>query len=139
MISLIIGISLLLKLNETAIETVEEKPKTEIKIERTIENATTTSETPEAYLRSKSIEYGLDPDMVIKIAKCESSLNPNAVSHTNDHGLLQVNFAAHNGSMQEMGLNIYSAEDSTEYGLRLMQKEGVRPWKASAHCHGYTS
>lgn len=119
-----------MKSNETVTET-------EIKTAPIIEVATTTPINPETYLRRKSTEYGLNPDMVVKIAKCESSLKPNAVSPTHDYGLLQVNRKVHNGSMQERGLSIYKWEDSTAYGLELMQKEGVRPWRASAHCHGY--
>lgn len=128
MISLIIGISLLFK-QEVKAETVINE--TEIII------ASTTLDTPELYLREKAREYGLDEEMVVKIAKCESSLNPNVVSKTGDHGLLQINYSAHNLSMQAAGLDIYNAEDTVEYGLKLMKQQGVKPWKYSAHCHGY--
>lgn len=132
MISLLIGLSLVLT-KETVSEEIKEppKPKTEI--------ATTTLKilTPEGFLRDKAKEYGLDPDMVVEIAKCESSLKPDAVSPTHDYGLLQVNRKAHLSTMEKQGLNIYDWQDSAEYGLQLMKKEGVRPWKYSAHCHGY--
>lgn len=96
-----------------------------------------TVEEVKAYLVEKSLEYELDPVMVLEIARCESGYRKDVVSVTNDVGLLQVNMKVHSGSMAAMGYSFSNWEDVTAYGLRLMKEQGTRPWKNSKPCHGY--
>jgi soluble lytic murein transglycosylase-like protein len=43
----------------------------------------------ESLIRAKALEYGVDPDIAVKIAIVESGGNPNAVSSTGAIGIFQ--------------------------------------------------
>ncbi len=68
------------------------------------------------------------------IAQCESSLNPNAVSRTNDHGLFQINIA-HRAQFEAVTgapwSRIYDPELNTIYAKWLYDREGWSPWSCS--------
>ena len=68
------------------------------------------------------------------IAQCESSLNPNAVSRTNDHGLFQINIS-HRAQFEAVTgapwSSIYDPELNTIYAKWLYDREGWSPWSCS--------
>ena len=68
------------------------------------------------------------------IARCESSLNPNAVSRTNDHGLFQINIS-HRAQFEAVTgapwSAIYDPELNTIYAKWLYDREGWSPWSCS--------
>jgi hypothetical protein len=98
--------------------------------------------------------YGVASSTVRAVAQCESSLYGKAqnknyykkteivdgkevvtmVHWSTDFGFLQVNDYYHKANMDKMGLDIYNEFDSLEYGIYLMSKQGLAPWKASRTC-----
>jgi len=77
----------------------------------------------------KSIEQKIrdtfpeDPDRAVKIAKCESGLNPKAVSPTNDHGLMQINKTVH-----KVEGDIYDVDTNLQFARKLYDERGWKPW-----------
>ena len=64
-----------------------------------------------------------DPDRAVKIAKCESGLNPKAVSPTNDHGLMQINKSVH-----KVDGDIYDVDTNLQFARKLYDERGWKPW-----------
>jgi soluble lytic murein transglycosylase-like protein len=64
-----------------------------------------------------------DPDRAVAIAKCESGLNPKAVSPTNDHGLMQINKTVHT-----VEGDIYDVETNLKYARKLYDERKWQPW-----------
>lgn len=97
---------------------------------------------PELLIKIKAQKYGVDVNLAIKIASCESSLNPNARHknitkdgklHSTDIGLFQISDRYHKKEMASIGLNIYDTEDNVEYAMMLLRR-GTFFWKASQNC-----
>lgn len=66
-----------------------------------------------------------------RIAECESGMNPNAVSPTNDHGLFQINAVHRNEFEAVTGASwsaIYDPELNTKYAHHLWSQQGWSPW-----------
>ena len=65
------------------------------------------------------------------IARCESGMNPGAVSRSNDHGLFQIN-AVHRGRFSDVTGQpweaVYDAHWNTVYARYLYDQQGWRPW-----------
>ena len=79
--------------------------------------------------------FGNDWQMAVKVSECESHLNPNAVSKTQDIGLFQINLAAHGKRFPKEKLfdpeyNIWAAHTLwIESG-----KHWETHWRSSAKC-----
>ena len=75
--------------------------------------------------------FGTAAGQARQIVKCESGFDPGAVSHTNDHGLFQIN-AVHRGTWVDVTgtgwENRYDPELNTIYAKYLYDREGWRPW-----------
>lgn len=72
-------------------------------------------------------------DQAVRVAQCESELNPRAVSPTNDHGLLQINARYHRAQFERVtgvawSPNVYHASYNAEYARWLYQQQGWGPW-----------
>ena len=71
------------------------------------------------------------PGQATTIATCESTMNPYAVSSTNDHGLFQIN-AVHRADFEAVtGLpwsSVYSAYWNTKFARHLYDQQGWGPW-----------
>lgn len=87
--------------------------------------------------------YGINPELAIAITHCEGSSYKRVGNNKNikngehwstDVGWWQINDYYHEAQALKMGLNIYNDKDNIIYGLWLMSKEGVNPWKASQYC-----
>ncbi len=66
-------------------------------------------------------------DNALRIIECESKGNPNAISRTNDHGLMQI----HNG-LQIYGTRIYDPEFNIQIAYNnYYTKRGWKPWTCS--------
>lgn len=97
------------------------------------------------FIEWKSLQNGLDPKMMLAIAKCESGIrqyNKNGqviVSSTKDYGLFQIWHGNH-AKAKELGFDVMTREGNMDFAVWLMIKGGgVRHWKASAKCHGYVA
>ena len=87
----------------------------------------------QSVIRLKAQDYGLDARLVEKIVYCESrgrfdAINTNK-NGTTDKGLLQIN-SIHN----TRELDMFDPEDNLDFGLKMMQKQGLKPWLASSKC-----
>lgn len=51
-----------------------------------------------------SREYEVDADLVKAIVECESGFDPNAISKTNDYGLMQINKCNHKSLSETLGI-----------------------------------
>ena len=89
---------------------------------------------------AKSLEV---PPILEAIARCESNgeqflTNGEVVtSPTGDRGKFQINAFYHSARAKRLGMDLDTLEGNTRYALLLYEEEGLRPWRASAHCHGY--
>lgn len=97
-------------------------------------------------------ELVLDNKTLVAICSCESgdgkgSLNhyekdgvtPLKGKHTppqfgEDIGMCQINTKYHLKASQELGYDIYTPEGNWGYAKHLLETQGTKPWKASAHC-----
>jgi len=94
--------------------------------------------TLEDYVRA----YFIETPILAKIASCESSfrqygedgkvLRGNA--NKSDLGLLQVNEYYHGEKAEDLGFDLTSVDGNLAYAKYLYDKEGTRPWSASAKC-----
>ena len=75
--------------------------------------------------------FGSAAPAAIRIAQCESSMNPNARSATNDHGLFQINIV-HRGQFEAVTgapwSSVYDPELNTIYARYLYGQQGWGPW-----------
>lgn len=72
-------------------------------------------------IQKYSEEYGLDPYYVLSIIKTESKFNPNARSHKDAVGLMQVTEDTGKWIAEEMGLTDYTPEKlyDEEYNIKM--------------------
>lgn len=49
----------------------------------------------QSYITKKAAEYNVPVKIVYALIQCESGFNPNAISKTNDYGLMQINKINH--------------------------------------------
>lgn len=73
-----------------------------------------------------------DSATALKIAKCESNLNPNAHNNRNkdgttDGGLFQIN-SVHDKRLAELGLDKYDPDDNIKFAQLLHEERGWLPW-----------
>lgn len=75
--------------------------------------------------------FGSASSAAIRIAQCESGMNPRAVSSTNDHGLFQINIV-HRGQFEAVTgapwSSVYDPELNTIYARHLYGQQGWGPW-----------
>jgi len=86
-------------------------------------------EAPEALIRRLAREYGLDEDEMVKVAFCESSLNPSAIGDFGESvGLWQWRLKDHPEITRECALN---AACSTQEAMKAI-KSGKLWWWSCA-------
>lgn len=75
------------------------------------------------------------PELLIRVAQCESGLIPHAHnSSTNDGGIFQISEPYHGHRLKELGLDPFKVEDNLKYARLLYDESGLQPWSASKHC-----
>lgn len=78
--------------------------------------------------------FGSEASRAKAIANCESKMNPNAVSPTNDHGLFQIN-GIHRASFERVTgaswSQIYNPELNTQFAHWMWSNQGWSPWTCS--------
>lgn len=92
-------------------------------------------ETVEQIIRKIAKKEGVDPDLAVRVAKCESGLNPGA-HHTNstgsiDRGLYQWNDRYHPEISDEIA---YNAERSTAAFCKAFKAGNLSWWNATKRC-----
>lgn len=76
-----------------------------------------------------------DAETALKIAHCESSLDPSAVNNRNkngsvDKGLYQIN-SVHDKRVRELDLDLFDTDDNLEIARLLYEEHGWKPWVCS--------
>ena len=89
----------------------------------------------EQRIRKIAVIKGVDPELAVRVAKCESSLNPNAKNtNTNgsiDRGLFQINNKWHPQVTDEQALDI---EFATEFFCEAVKNNCLSWWSATQKC-----
>ena len=83
----------------------------------------------------KILETFPNEPVMVKIAWCESHLNPNA-DRANlgvDVGLFQIN-QVHLSELSKLGLDRRNIEDNIKFTKTLYDQAGLKPWFMSKHC-----
>lgn len=111
-----------------------------VKVVKVIEKPVMAYEPPEpiAYIRLRAEQLGVPNSHIltlIRIAKCESGMNPEAVNFnrngTWDAGLFQIN-KIHKQKLSSM----LDYTQNIEYALKLYKNQGFNPWYSSKRCWG---
>lgn len=73
------------------------------------------------YVDKYSLEYDLDPLLVLAVIKTESKFNEDAKSHKNAVGLMQITVETAEWAAKEMGYSTFSKENlyDEEYNIRM--------------------
>jgi len=95
-------------------------------------------------IREVSEKYGVDDQLAIEIARCESGLRQYSNDGTivrgkvnpKDVGVFQINEGYHLRQSQDQGYDIYTTRGNIEYAVSLIKKVGNQPWAASKTCWG---
>ena len=95
-------------------------------------------------IKETSEKYGVDDQLAVEIARCESGLRQYSSDSTivrgkvnpKDVGVFQINEDYHLRQSQEQGQNIYTTRGNIEYAILLIKKSGNKPWSASKSCWG---
>jgi len=89
---------------------------------------------PEEKTIEEKIKEAFPEDEItaLRIAQCESGLNPLAHNNRNkngstDGGLYQIN-SVHDKRLNELGLDKYDIEDNIAFARRLYEENGWKPW-----------
>ena len=94
--------------------------------------------TLESYVR----EYFKETPILAEIAKCESRFRQvdkdgnvlRGEVNKSDVGLMQVNEYYHGEKAEDLGFDLTSVDGNLAYAKYLYEKEGTKPWNASAKC-----
>lgn len=85
--------------------------------------------------RPKTIEEKIvatfpeEPELMLAIANCESGLHQDAVSHTRDFGVMQINEATWHETALQMGLDYKGSEDDNlEMARYIYEVQGTSSW-----------
>ena len=86
--------------------------------------------------------YFSDEPVLVEIAECESRFRHfdkngkplRGEKNPYDTGVMQINKLYHAEKAQKLGLNLEEIGDNMAYARYLYEKEGTKPWKASARC-----
>jgi len=93
-------------------------------------------------IRKASRENGVDEDLAVAIARCESSLRQydkdggivRGKVNPKDVGVFQINEDYHLRRSQTLGIDIYTTSGNIEYAMTLIKKSGNQPWSSSKAC-----
>jgi len=98
-------------------------------IEREYVEVYTQPDSIEDQIKAVFKEYG---DQAVKVAKCESGLNPKARNKTSSaRGLFQIMQSWHKIDQKWL----YNPTVNIEIAHQLFQEQGWEPWRASNGCH----
>lgn len=72
------------------------------------------------------------PELMIAVARCESSWIADAEGPTNDHGIFQIHMPSH--AKRLGGIDLTDPAENIRFARKLYDESGLRPWNASRHC-----
>ncbi len=86
--------------------------------------------------------YFADIPVMTEIARCESHFRQTTLDgqvirgevDSADVGVMQINERYHLETATKLGLNIHTLEGNMLYARYLYEREGTKPWNASAKC-----
>ena len=92
----------------------------------------------EATVRS----YFSDIPVMIQIARCESTFRHTLADgsvlkgkvDSADTGVMQINLRYHGETAEKLDLDLFDLHDNMAYARNLYERQGTRPWSASAPC-----
>jgi hypothetical protein len=96
------------------------------------------SSTVEAYVRS----YFAETPALAEVARCESRFRQfgkdgnvlRGIVVNDDLGVMQINNYFHGKTAEKLGLDLHTLEGNLAYAKYLYEKQGLKPWSASAPC-----
>lgn len=97
--------------------------------------------TIEERIRMKAREYGIDENLAVNIARCESDLDPGAKNpYSSAGGLFQDLTSTWLSTLKRMGLpenlDRYDAQTSIMVNMWLLSTDGSGHWNESKYCWG---
>lgn len=86
--------------------------------------------------------FGKDAIVMIRVAKCESSLSQfnsdgtikKGMVNPNDEGIFQINSIDHGDEAYKMNLDIGTLSGNIQFAKWLFDKQGLTPWRYSKSC-----
>jgi len=91
----------------------------------------------ETIIRFVASKESVDPELCVKVARCESNLNPQAINTntdgSRDRGLFQINDKYHPEATDEQ---CFSPEWSTKFFCKAFKEGHLSWWSASKKCWG---
>jgi hypothetical protein len=92
----------------------------------------------EAAVRS----YFSDIPVMVQIARCESTFRHTLADgsvlkgkvDSADTGVMQINLRYHGETAEKLDLDLFDLHDNMAYARNLYERQGTRPWSASAPC-----
>jgi hypothetical protein len=72
------------------------------------------------------------PELMIRVAECESQLDRYAEGPTSDFGVFQLHEPSHDLS----GVDVFDPKENIAFARKLYDANGLQPWEASRHCWG---
>ncbi len=96
------------------------------------------SESVEDKIIRYSVDYGVNPNLMLLVSKCErdpidtEKVNVNH-NGTTDHGAFQIN-SLWKEEAKKQGLDITKQDDNIIFAIKLYKSNGLQPWSASASC-----
>jgi len=95
-------------------------------------------------IKEISVQYGIDPNLALGIARCESHLQQyhedgslvRGLKNPNDVGVFQINEKYHLERSRAEGFDIYTPAGNISYAMWLMARDGDRHWYWSESCWG---
>jgi soluble lytic murein transglycosylase-like protein len=102
---------------ETPIQVVEEIPIEPVEVVELIREPVEVVKEPtaEEIIIQVAEEYSIAPALMLALAEVESGFDPNAISKTGDHGLMQINKRNHVWLSEELGItDWYDVRQNTE-------------------------
>lgn len=87
-------------------------------------------------IRATSERYGIQPELPLAIARCESGYNANAKNRSSTaSGVFQYLAGTWANTPEgKAGKSVFDVEANIEAAVRHIAKKGTSPWNASKHC-----
>ena len=122
---------------KTASKTLEVKNGVSTYSEQFVYEGRAVSNEIERIIISKAIAESISPELLLRIAKCESSLNPNAKNpNSTASGLFQflTSTFIHYAQAYELPLEKNNPEIQAELAAKMIKDGGIIHWYASRNC-----